>query len=674
MDSSPQSAVEGSPLISPDLVIFYFSIFLIVTTIIYLVHHFTTKPQNPSHIKKFLITALIVKVFFVFLIFTAVLYYFIPSPKISNSSPAANSSEVPISSKIEITFDRPVSRSELAKQISPKIPGTWRFEISYYKTHLYRKLVFYPEVTLLPDVEYTIILKNVKNVSKLSQSNNFSLTFKTEPLPNVSSISPQAGSNDVSLDSPISIELDRPNKNLADFSFVLEPHIDHSVEVSKDYKSYIIKPKERLKQGTEYSLKVAKARIAKDKEGAIVFRGTQQSESSTKFKTKLPPRIASFIRNAEQAFVDAPLNIEFTKAMDFKSVQENISVEPAFAGTIVLSEDKKLSIIPKKLEFETPYEIKIAKGTKSIDGTYTEEDIVLDFKTIGSVKIVSASSVWENQNENIGVKNSLSFNFDQEVDKISAQNNFSITPQVDGTFTWNGNTMIFAPSHLLAYDTKYMTVFAPGIKSIRGLVSRDFFTTSFSTESFVFILSVPAYLQKYPLSCEAASLRMILIFKGIPINEDQILELIGFDNTPKQDGIWGDPNAAFVGNVKGKQMVSGYGVHWGPIERVAKIYRNAQSFSGWSLGQLTDQLLKGNPVQVWGYSRGGVASFWNTPGGNQIQAIAGEHTMVVKGFAGKADDPSQIIVNDPLVGEVYLSQSMFNTKWEAFGRSGVVVF
>ena len=145
-----------------------------------------------------------------------------------------------------------------------------------------------------------------------------------------------------------------------------------------------------------------------------------------------------------------------------------------------------------------------------------------------------------------------------------------------------------------------MTVFAPGIKSIRGLVSRDFFTTSFSTESFVFILSVPAYLQKYPLSCEAASLRMILIFKGIPINEDQILELIGFDNTPKQDGIWGDPNAAFVGNVKGKQMVSGYGVHWGPIERVAKIYRNAQSFSGWSLGQLTDQLLKGNPVQVWG--------------------------------------------------------------------------
>lgn len=44
------------------------------------------------------------------------------------------------------------------------------------------------------------------------------------------------------------------------------------------------------------------------------------------------------------------------------------------------------------------------------------------------------------------------------------------------------------------------------------------------------------------------------------------------------------------------------------------------------------------------------------------------------GFVGSAKNPTQIIVNDPLVGQVYVSRAVFDKKWEIFGRSGVVIY
>lgn len=187
-------------------------------------------------------------------------------------------------------------------------------------------------------------------------------------------------------------------------------------------------------------------------------------------------------------------------------------------------------------------------------------------------------------------------------------------------------------------------------------------------------LDVPAYLQKYTLSCEIASLRMALNFKGTNLSEDEIIPVVGTDPTPHRGNTWGNPNVAFVGNIRGTQMKDGYGVHWAPIAKAARNYRNAEDFQGWSIEQLTKAIADGNPVIIWVYSHFGTKTTWNTPDGTKVDAVRDEHAVVAVGFVGPANNPTELIINDPLIGQVYWSRSTFDRKWEIFGRSGVVVY
>ena len=167
---------------------------------------------------------------------------------------------------------------------------------------------------------------------------------------------------------------------------------------------------------------------------------------------------------------------------------------------------------------------------------------------------------------------------------------------------------------------------------------------------------------------------MALAFRDINVSEATLIDLVGFDPTPKQGNIWGNPHLAFVGNIDGRQMRTGYGVYWDPIAKAARHYRDAKAFTSWTTTQVTQEISQGNPVIIWSYSKGGVPTTWFTPDGQEIFAASGEHTFIVKGFVGPVSNPLQIILNDPLIGEIYWSRQHFESMWSLFGNSGVVVY
>jgi len=167
---------------------------------------------------------------------------------------------------------------------------------------------------------------------------------------------------------------------------------------------------------------------------------------------------------------------------------------------------------------------------------------------------------------------------------------------------------------------------------------------------------------------------MALVYKGVNESEENLLNAVGYDPTPHQGNVWGDPHKAFVGNVDGRQMVDGYGVYWEPIARAGSIYRETKSFENWTVDQLTNEIANDNPVVIWVYSSGGVPTTWYTPDGKEIYATSGEHAVTAVGFVGSTDDPTHIIVNDPLVGQVYWPRVLFDKKWSTFSNSGVVVY
>lgn len=187
-------------------------------------------------------------------------------------------------------------------------------------------------------------------------------------------------------------------------------------------------------------------------------------------------------------------------------------------------------------------------------------------------------------------------------------------------------------------------------------------------------LPIKFHRQEHSLSCEIATLKMALSQYGDDITEDELIGYLPFDTTPKANGVWGDPNVGFVGDIDGKMFGNGYGVYWDPIARVGLRYRRTEVIEGASASDLAGHLAQGRPIIIWGYFGRGRTGSWVTPSGKTIQAINGEHTRVVTGFNGPLDAPTSFSLIDPITGQLTWSIDKFMTNWASFNNSGVVVY
>lgn len=666
--------VAGSPLIPPIVITVYFVIFFILLAGIYFFLHRRKKPILLWHkIKLLVVVALALKIFFIVGGGLLASYWLLPRPTIQTTSPSRGESNYGTNKKIEIIFDRPVSRNSLKKSISPVVPGVWIFEDSFYTTHFYRKVTFYPAQTFAPDTTYTITLNDITNTAKLSKPYTEIFSFKTQPSPRVTSVVPANEKTDVMITTPITVALSNENDALSEFNFDIEPKHPLTAKLDTHKKGYTLTSTTPFKQGTKYTLTVKKTdTVLNTTTNTVIQRGNTTQEYQGTFTTKEAPGIVHFEPSENNVSPTVPIEISFSAPMDRKSVEENFSIIPTVPGSLTWKDDQSLTFTPQKLQYETVYTVKIAKGTKSLEGGFFEQDAVKTFTTIGHVAV--SQFFPENGWNAVGIGNQIKVTFDQDVDKKSAESHFSLNPAVTGTFTWDGTTLLFTPSKNFTYSTQYKITVGSGVKSIRGLDSTKQFEASFTTQEGTFKLAVPIYLQQHALSCEISAVRMALAYKGVQLSEGTLLDQVGLDPTLHSGNIWGNPNNAFVGNVDGRQMADGYGVHWAPIGRVARMHRPAQEFQGWDITQLTKAISDGNAVVLWVYSGGGYPTSWMTPDGQKIFAYRDEHAVTAVGYVGPANNPSQMVINDPLTGQVYWQRAFFDRKWNSFGRAGVVVY
>lgn len=192
------------------------------------------------------------------------------------------------------------------------------------------------------------------------------------------------------------------------------------------------------------------------------------------------------------------------------------------------------------------------------------------------------------------------------------------------------------------------------------------------------ILPIAFDRQDHSLSCEVATLKMALSYRGVRVTESDLIMLVGVDRTPKysegEQPVWGDPDIAFVGNIDGRMFRDGYGVYEGPIARAGSTYRRTFAFRGWSVQQLAAQLVSGNPVIIWGYLGSGAPVSWVTPEGHTVNAVSYEHTFLVYGIRGTTSHPEGFYVIDPIYGPKYMDVTTLETMWSALGQRGVIVY
>jgi uncharacterized protein YvpB len=166
---------------------------------------------------------------------------------------------------------------------------------------------------------------------------------------------------------------------------------------------------------------------------------------------------------------------------------------------------------------------------------------------------------------------------------------------------------------------------------------------------------------------------MALGVYGIEMSENELITQLPFDPTPKGVGIWGDPNAGFVGNINGSMLGTGYGVYWEPIAALGNQYAPTKVMAHGSASEVARFIAQGNPVIVWGYYGRRAVHSWQTVNGDNVKAVNGEHTRVVYGFDGSIEHPSRFYLVDPLDGYMSWSTAEFMYNWSALDHHAVVV-
>ena len=534
------------------------------------------------------------------------------------------------------------------------------------------KMEFHPNETVIPEDDMVLYVVGFNPID----IGEHLIEFKSSPLPVFQGVNIENGQEMVPIDNKIEFDFDRDINDAVEYTIITEPVFEY--EVVKNKNTLEVIPSTRLALGTNYTIQLFQTKVAYRIDSKEATNKTEPEKIYTlDFKTDEIPLVKEFSPSGTHILASSAVQLEFGKIVDQKNVENKIRFEPETEFTVSWETDSKMIVTPTvPLTKATKYKFVMEAGIE-YEKTQTMYDYIFDFETIGYVKVAKFSPGGGSTGQSTALN--VTVEFDQEVDHISAQNSFEISPNVAGAFSWATNTMTFNPNGL-SYETKYTLKIKSGVVSVNGLDSNEEFSSTFTTQNEITTISVPYYQQYQRYECEILALRMALAYRGVYASTSAVHSRVGVDPTPynSANNTWGDPDSHFVGDISGASK--GYGTNLGPLSRVAQSYgRQTKVGSNWSISQLTTEVSKGNPVIVLaqnGYSTPTNIS-WHTPGGKYVHAINGTHAYVVVGFKGPASSPTSILLQDPWYrggSRRWHSISYFSSLWSYHSNSALVVY
>ncbi|MEW8984126.1 MAG: C39 family peptidase [Bacillus anthracis] len=196
----------------------------------------------------------------------------------------------------------------------------------------------------------------------------------------------------------------------------------------------------------------------------------------------------------------------------------------------------------------------------------------------------------------------------------------------------------------------------------------------FNRDEKVILSNVP-FIQQLPeldRGCEVTSLAMMLQYAGITVDKMKLaneIKKVDFMN----DGVRGNPNEGFVGNIY-TFSESGYGVYHGPLFQLAKKYlpNKAVDLTGKSIEELYKSVKAGQPVVM--ITNATFAPLdedefttWETNNGD-VSITYNEHCVVLIGY-----DQESVYIRDPLKDslDVKVPKEKFEQAWVQMGSQAI---
>ncbi|ONH00815.1 C39 family peptidase [Bacillus cereus] len=196
----------------------------------------------------------------------------------------------------------------------------------------------------------------------------------------------------------------------------------------------------------------------------------------------------------------------------------------------------------------------------------------------------------------------------------------------------------------------------------------------FNRDEKVILSNVP-FIQQLPeldRGCEVTSLAMMLQYAGITVDKMKLaneIKKVDFMN----DGVRGNPNEGFVGNIY-TFSESGYGVYHGPLFQLAKKYlpNKAVDLTGKSIEEMYNSIKAGQPVVM--ITNATFAPLdedefttWETNSGD-VSITYNEHCVVLIGY-----DQESVYIRDPLKDslDVKVPREKFEQAWVQMGSQAI---
>ena len=538
--------------------------------------------------------------------------------------------------------------------ITPKIKGKWELK----RGNLFQsdEILFKPGTNFQVNTQYKVSLINVQRwlfgSTKLS-----GITVTTEPAPGLNNEGLLALPSDstIAADSKLSLSLRYP----MDLQLRTNPALKLTRKSVGD-KGYVWQSEGLLPQGQTLTIDIYNAKTNKILATKSVKVATEPKISFNK---------STYFNQGDTA------QVTFSEAIQ-SPASDSITFD--IAGTGSWKSPTEYDFIPTNVSPGTIYGYTVKAGLRTQTGGILVQDYKGSYNTTGAVIVVASSPRGAELAQS---SESISFTFDQSVDKKSVEQHFSISSGNVGSVYWQDDKTFIAKVTDLGYQRTFTATVATGAKNAGfGLPSTQDFSVSFTTEIRITKFDVPFYRQQHTASCAAASLRMILAFRGLGVGSDmEIVQRMGYSPRPIDKStdppVWDDPAQMFVGDIDGSlSKGTAAGPDAGPVVKAAQSYgRGASSTTGTSVNWVASQLKSGHLIVMFG-ALNNTNSFitWQTPSGGTAKMNTQSHSRAIIGFKGEPDAPIGFWVNDPyLSGTQYwtASQLQANINLDAYQQA-----
>ncbi|UCH89525.1 MAG: Ig-like domain-containing protein, partial [Thermoplasmata archaeon] len=184
---------------------------------------------------------------------------------------------------------------------------------------------------------------------------------------------------------------------------------------------------------------------------------------------------------------DVPVNTEiyvvFNEEMD-TSIKDLITLSPEVSGTSRWEGTSKFIFQPDfALEYTTQYAVSVKTTARDLAGNYLADEYKWQFMTTSVQDTTSPKVIdWMPTGTDVPIDTTISIEFSEPMKKTETEGAFTITPAVDVTPSWTGNTLILTPTSPLAYETEYRVNVTTQAKDLVGNLLDKAHSWKFSTE------------------------------------------------------------------------------------------------------------------------------------------------------------------------------------------------